>query len=59
MSTTEPAPTEHFVMREAGIDDDPLARATGELQRKFGIKHATLQTETAAPACQLAPDEVI
>lgn len=37
-STAEPALTTHLVMPEAVVDDDPLARATGEPQRKFGFK---------------------
>ncbi len=59
MSTTETALTAHLVMREAVINDDLLRRAAAELREKFGIEHATLQLETAALACRLAPNEIV
>src|SRR5258708_6619862 len=61
MSTTEVALTAHLVRPEAGIDDALLARAADELDRRFGIGHATLQIELGQPGyvCALAPAHVV
>jgi cobalt-zinc-cadmium efflux system protein len=45
MSTTETALTAHLVMPGTPGDDAFLAGAAGELARRFGIDHATLQIE--------------
>ena len=58
MSTTETALTAHLV-RPEGATDALLHDVCHELEERFGISHATLQLETAAAACGLAPDEVV
>ncbi len=51
MSTTEIALTAH-VVRRGGGDDAFLEDACAAIQRSFGIRHATLQIETAeGPHC--------
>jgi cobalt-zinc-cadmium efflux system protein len=61
MSTTETALTAHLVRPGTGLDDALLARACAELDKQFGIRHATLQIESGDPAhpCRLAPAEVV
>jgi cobalt-zinc-cadmium efflux system protein len=60
MSTTETALTCHLVIPEGHPGDAFLMDIAHELQYRFGIGHATVQTETSkASACALAPDEVL
>ncbi|MEH6951436.1 cation diffusion facilitator family transporter [Nitrobacter sp. NHB1] len=60
MSTTETALTAHLVMPAGNPGDAFLTETCRELQRRFGIGHATLQVETSADAaCALAPDHVV
>lgn len=61
MSTTETAMTAHLVMPGGHPGDEFIARLAEELNREFGIAHATLQVETgsAAQPCVLAPDHVV
>ena len=56
MSTSETALTAHLV-RPGGTDDAFLHHVCEELSHRFNIRHATLQIETAAEACKLAPAE--
>ncbi|WP_141688456.1 cation diffusion facilitator family transporter [Bradyrhizobium paxllaeri] len=56
MSTNETALTAHLV-RPGGTDDAFLHRVCEELSHRFNIHHPTLQIETAAEACRLAPAE--
>lgn len=58
MSTTETALTAHLVC-PAGGSDALLAEAGRILHDSFGIEHPTLQIETGALACRLAPREVV
>ena len=52
LSTTEVALTAHLV-RPGGADDDFLHAVCEQLNREFGIAHATLQIETdGMVACQ-------
>jgi cobalt-zinc-cadmium efflux system protein len=61
MSTTETALTAHLVRPGTSLDDALLARACAELDKRFAIRHATLQIEAGDPAhpCRLAPAEVV
>lgn len=61
MSTTETALTAHLVRPGAAIDDDMIHLACEELQKHFGINHATLQIENGLGAhpCYLRSDEVV
>ena len=61
MSTTETALTAHLVRPDAAVDDALLARVGNELEKRFGIQHATLQVESGDPAhpCRLAPADVV
>lgn len=45
LSTTQSALTAHLVIPEGAAGDDFLHRVTRELERRFGIGHATLQIE--------------
>jgi cobalt-zinc-cadmium efflux system protein len=45
LSTTQCALTAHLVIPEGAASDDFLHRVSGELERRFGIGHATLQIE--------------
>jgi cobalt-zinc-cadmium efflux system protein len=58
MSTNETALTAHLV-RPGGTDDAFLHRVCEELSHRFNIHHPTLQIETAAEACRLAPAEKV
>jgi cobalt-zinc-cadmium efflux system protein len=58
MSTTETALTVHLVC-PAGLDDDLLVNAVHELERRFKIQHATIQTEIGARECKLSPADVV
>jgi cobalt-zinc-cadmium efflux system protein len=59
MSTTETALTAHLVRPNAGLDDLLLTDAAHELDRRFGIRHATIQIEAGMHECRLAPDHVV
>jgi cobalt-zinc-cadmium efflux system protein len=61
MSTTETAMTVHLVRPGASLDDHLLHDVCHELERRFGISHATLQVEAGdtGHACRLAPDHVV
>jgi cobalt-zinc-cadmium efflux system protein len=61
MSTTETALTAHLVRPGTSLDDALISRASAELEKRFGIHHATLQVESGDPAhpCRLAPAEVV
>jgi cobalt-zinc-cadmium efflux system protein len=59
MSTTETALTAHLI-RPANENGDAFLHETCEaLAERFRIGHATLQVETDAAACRLAPAEVV
>lgn len=60
MSTTETALTCHIVLPGGHPGDEFTSRVSNELQKKFGIQHATLQIETSEDvACALAPEHVV
>jgi cobalt-zinc-cadmium efflux system protein len=59
MSTTETALTAHLVRPNAGLDDQLLSDAGHELERCFGIRHATIQVEAGDGECHLAPAHVV
>jgi len=59
MSTTETALTAHLVRPNAGLDDHLLTDAARELDRRFGIRHATIQVEAGDAECHLAPAHVV
>jgi len=59
MSTTETALTAHLVRPNAGLDDHLLVDAARELDRRFGIRHATIQVEAGNAECHLAPAHVV
>lgn len=60
MSTTETALTAHVVRTDGRIDDDLLARIDQDLQKQFGIGHATVQFEgESRAACRHAPPEAL
>ena len=58
MSTSETALTAHLV-RPGGHDDAFLHSVCEQLSRRFHIHHATLQVETSAGICRLAPADVV
>jgi cobalt-zinc-cadmium efflux system protein len=58
MSTNETALTAHLV-RPNGHDDAFLHQVCEELSHRFRIHHATLQIETSAETCRLAPEHVV
>ena len=58
MSTNETALTAHLV-RPGGHDDAFLHMICEELSHRFRIHHATLQVETTAATCRLAPAHVV
>jgi cobalt-zinc-cadmium efflux system protein len=58
ISTTETALTVHLV-HPSGLDDDLLVKAAQELEHRFNIQHATLQMESGARECRLAPADVV
>jgi len=59
MSTTETALTAHLVRPQASLDDDFLMATAQELEHRFHVRHATLQIESGARACRLAPAHVV
>jgi cobalt-zinc-cadmium efflux system protein len=58
MSTTETALTVHLVRPDGKVDDVFLSKAAHELDHRFDIRHATIQIETGAQECRLAPVHV-
>ena len=61
LSTTSVALTAHLVKPDASIDDDLLHGVAAELHRRFGIDHATIQTEhgSGGQECRLAAPHVV
>ena len=60
MSTTETALTAHLVMPAGHPGDRVLGRICLDLNKRFGIGHATLQIEVSAEAeCALQPAHVV
>ena len=60
VSTSETALTAHLVMPTGHPGDPFLMQACGELRKRHGIGHATLQIETSLDTvCALAPDAVV
>ncbi|MGO9048328.1 MAG: cation diffusion facilitator family transporter [Xanthobacteraceae bacterium] len=59
MSTTETALTVHLVCRGGRAGDAFLMDAVHELDRRFGIHHATIQIEAGELECRLAPTNVV
>ena len=59
MSTSETALTVHLVMPAGHPGDAFLMACCHTLRIEHGIGHATLQVETSAVACALAPEEVV
>jgi cobalt-zinc-cadmium efflux system protein len=59
LSTTQSALTAHLVIPEGAAGDDFLHRVARELERRFGIGHATIQIERgdAEHACGCALEE--
>ena len=58
MSTTETALTAHVLMPGGHPGDTALVAMSGDLQRLFGIGHATIQVETSRePICGLAASD--
>jgi cobalt-zinc-cadmium efflux system protein len=58
MSTTETALTVHLVMPEKNTDDYFLKQICGELQKKFGIEHATIQVEKDVQGANCSTENV-
>jgi cobalt-zinc-cadmium efflux system protein len=59
MSTTETALTVHLVMPGGHPGDAFMAEACRELRAHYHVHHATIQIETGAHPCELAPDHVV
>ncbi len=59
MSTSETALTVHLVMPAGQPGDAFLMACCHTLRIEHGIGHATLQVETSAVTCALAPEEVV
>lgn len=61
MSTTETALTAHLVMPAGHPGDAFMANQAKELERRFKIRHPTLQVELgdSAVPCELTPDHVV
>ena len=59
MSTTETALTAHLVMPGQPSDDRLLADLAAQLKSRFHIGHCTIQVETGAEPCVLAPAEAV
>jgi cobalt-zinc-cadmium efflux system protein len=61
LSTTESALTTHLVCTDGTGHETLLLQVCGELRKRFGIGHATIQFETAeiARLCALRPDHVV
>jgi cobalt-zinc-cadmium efflux system protein len=59
MSTTETALTVHLVMPKGHPGDAFTAEICKELRDHYHVHHATVQIETGAQPCELAPDHVV
>ena len=59
MSTSETALTAHLVMPDGHPGDAFLTACCHTLRVEHGIGHATLQVETSAVSCALAPEGVV
>ncbi len=60
ISTTEIALTAHLIIPAGHPDDAFMVRVSSELKERFGINHATLQSELGTAAdCALEPVEVV
>jgi cobalt-zinc-cadmium efflux system protein len=61
MSTTETALTCHLIMPKGHPGDAVLSQISQQLERQFGIHHATIQIELAdtEEACALTPEHVV
>lgn len=59
MSTTETALTVHLVMPGGHPGDAFMAEVCNELHENFHVQHPTIQIETGAHPCALAPDHVV
>ena len=59
MGTSDVALTAHLIIPSGHPGDDFLAATCHALEHDFGIQHATLQVETGALACKLAPEHVV
>jgi cobalt-zinc-cadmium efflux system protein len=59
MSTTETALTVHLVMPKGHPGDAFTAEICKELREHHRVHHATVQIETGAQPCELAPDHVV
>ena len=59
MSTTETALTVHLVMPKGHPGDAFTAEICKELREHYHVHHTTVQIETGAQPCELAPDHVV
>jgi cobalt-zinc-cadmium efflux system protein len=59
MSTTETALTVHLVMPKGHPGDGFTAEICKELRDHHHVHHTTVQIETGAQPCVLAPDHVV
>jgi cobalt-zinc-cadmium efflux system protein len=59
MSTTETALTVHLVMPKGHPGDAFTAEICKELRERHHVHHTTVQIETGAQPCELAPDHVV
>jgi cobalt-zinc-cadmium efflux system protein len=59
VSTTHVVLTAHLVIPDYEVEDALLFTISHELERRFGIDHATLQIERGAMNCELASSHVI
>ncbi len=59
MSTTETALTAHLVMPAGHPGDAFTAEVCKQLHERFRVQHSTIQIETGAQPCALAPDHVV
>jgi cobalt-zinc-cadmium efflux system protein len=59
MSTTETALTVHLVMPKGHPGDTFTAEICKELREHYNVHHTTVQIETGAQPCELAPDHVV
>ena len=59
MSTTETALTVHLVMPGGYPGDGFMADLCRELRAHYHVHHPTIQIETGAHPCELAPDHVV
>lgn len=59
MSTTEAALTAHLVRTKIDDNDELLKSINEVLQKRFGIRHSTIQYEKGTYECELAPEDSI